>query len=123
MGSFGWYLASVLIILVNFDVKLILQSQVVVGDQRLGGADVARESALRAKRADTRGIWLFFICKKIKYKREDQEWFHFYANLYIKYIDIFRKLEDCYDQIVHPQKRLLLKEMLENCMVRLYESK
>jgi hypothetical protein len=30
------------------------------------------------------------------------EVFQHLACLYIKYIDIHRKLEECYDQIVHP---------------------
>ncbi|KAL4506963.1 hypothetical protein ABPG72_001384 [Tetrahymena utriculariae] len=59
----------------------------------------------------------------MKYKRDSSEWFHFWATLYIKYIDIYKKLEDCYDQLVHPQKRVLLKEMLENVIVRLCETK
>lgn len=59
----------------------------------------------------------------MKYKRDNSEWFHFWATLYIKYIDIYKKLEDAYDQLVHPQKRILLKEMLENVMVRLCETK
>lgn len=57
------------------------------------------------------------------HKRSDMEWFQFYGTLYIKYIDIFRKLEDCHDQMVHPQKRQLLKEMLVNTMVRMCEVK
>lgn len=51
------------------------------------------------------------------------EWFHFHANLYIKYIEVYKKLEDCYDQTVQPQKRTLLREMLENTMVRVIEEK
>ena len=30
------------------------------------------------------------------------EIFQYLASLYIKYIEIYRKLEDCYDQIVQP---------------------
>jgi hypothetical protein len=32
---------------------------------------------------------------------KDQVFQHL-ACLYIKYVDIYRKLEDCYDQMVHP---------------------
>jgi len=32
--------------------------------------------------------------------------FQHFACLYIKYLQIFRKLERCYDGMVHPQKRL-----------------
>lgn len=49
---------------------------------------------------------------QVKYERKDQEWFRFYAHLYIKYIHCYKTLEECYDQLVHPQKRILLKEML-----------
>lgn len=35
----------------------------------------------------------------------------------------YKTLEDCYDQIVHPQKRVLLKEMLESTMLRVVEIK
>jgi hypothetical protein len=45
------------------------------------------------------------------------------ACLYIKYIDIYRKLEDCYDQIVHPQKRIFIKKVIESTMVRICEMK
>ena len=30
------------------------------------------------------------------------EVFQHLASLYVKYIDIYRKLEECYDQMVHP---------------------
>ena len=43
--------------------------------------------------------------------------------LYIKYIDIYRKLEECYDQMVHPQKRLFIKRTLECTMARICEMK
>jgi hypothetical protein len=41
----------------------------------------------------------------------------------VKYVDVYRKLEDCYDQLAHPQKRALLKEMLTNTMIRMCEIK
>lgn len=50
--------------------------------------------------------------KGLKYERKDEEWFRFYAHLYVKYVHCYRILEDCYDQLVHPQKRMLLKDML-----------
>ena len=43
--------------------------------------------------------------------------------MYIKYIQIFRKLEQCYDQIVHPQKREVLKNVLNGCIGRILEIK
>lgn len=59
----------------------------------------------------------------MKYERSEQEWFQYYAHLYIKYIACYKRLEDTYDQMVQPQKRRLVKEMLENVMVRLCELK
>ncbi|KAJ3321918.1 Dynein regulatory complex protein 11 [Boothiomyces sp. JEL0866] len=49
--------------------------------------------------------------------------FQHMAVLYIKYIQLFRKLEDSYDQLLHPQKRRLLKNALIACMGRLVEIK
>ena len=46
------------------------------------------------------------------------EAFQHYACLYIKYMQIFTKLERCYDQMVHPQKRIDVKQVLEVVMVR-----
>lgn len=59
----------------------------------------------------------------MKYERQDQEWFQFYSHLYVKYIQCYKFLEDAYDQLIHPQKRVLLKEMLESTMLRLVEVK
>lgn len=39
--------------------------------------------------------------------------FQLLATMYIKYIQIFRRLEDCYDQVVHPQKRRVLRHVLD----------
>ena len=43
--------------------------------------------------------------------------------LYIKYIEIYRKLEESYDQIVHPQKRIFIKKALESTICRICEIK
>ncbi len=53
----------------------------------------------------------------------DDEIFQHLACLYIKYIDIYRKLETCYDQIVHPQKRRFIKRVLESTICRICEMK
>ncbi|CAF1009153.1 unnamed protein product, partial [Didymodactylos carnosus] len=45
------------------------------------------------------------------------------ATMFVKYVQIFRKLEQCYDQIVHPQKRRLLRVVLDGCMGRILELK
>lgn len=57
------------------------------------------------------------------HKYSEYDMFLHYASLYCKYITSYRKLEECYDQVVHPQKRIPLKEMLENTMVRIIELK
>lgn len=33
---------------------------------------------------------------------QPDEVFQYFASLYIKYIQIYKKLEECYDQMVHP---------------------
>ena len=43
--------------------------------------------------------------------------------MYIKYIQIFRRLELSYDQIVHPQKRRVLRHVLDGVMGRVLELK
>lgn len=43
--------------------------------------------------------------------------------MYVKYIDIYRKLEECYDQMVHPQKRIYIKKVLESTICRICEVK
>ncbi|ELU03195.1 hypothetical protein CAPTEDRAFT_153643 [Capitella teleta] len=49
--------------------------------------------------------------------------FQLLATMYIKYVQIFRKLEHSYDQIVHPQKRRVLRHVLDGCMGRVLELK
>ena len=43
--------------------------------------------------------------------------------MYIKYVQIFRRLEQSYDQIVHPQKRRVLRHVLDGTMGRILELK
>eukprot|EP01135_Chromosphaera_perkinsii_P004720 Nk52_evm31s294 gene=Nk52_evmTU31s294 len=45
------------------------------------------------------------------------------AVLYVKHIQVYRKLEDAYDQIVHPQKRLTLATLLNGVIGRIIEYK
>ena len=54
---------------------------------------------------------------------QPDEAFQHLACLYIKYIDIYRKLEECYDQMVHPQKRIFIKKTLECTICRICELK
>ena len=44
--------------------------------------------------------------------------FQKFATMYINYVLIFRKLEECYDQVVHPQKRRLIRHILDGTMGR-----
>ncbi|KAH7307451.1 hypothetical protein KP509_22G059500 [Ceratopteris richardii] len=44
-----------------------------------------------------------------------------YSVLYVRYIQIYRKMEDCFDQIVHAQKRIDLRRTLEACIGRILE--
>ncbi len=46
-----------------------------------------------------------------------------YSFLYVKYLQAYQKLQDCYDQHVHPQKRIDIKVTLESVMSRLIEIK
>lgn len=41
----------------------------------------------------------------------------------MRYIEIYKNLEDVYDQMLHPQKRRDLKSILESCLGRLIEIK
>ena len=56
-------------------------------------------------------------------KVEPVDAFNHWACLYIKYVQCFDKLEKSYDSIVHPQKRLLLKNILVTVMARVVELK
>lgn len=44
-----------------------------------------------------------------------------WAVIYIRYLQIFRRLEAAYDQVVHPQKRQDIRRALEACMGRALE--
>merc|ERR1719478_906743 len=54
-------------------------------------------------------------------EQDKHEQFQLYATLYIRYLQIFRKLEESYDQMVHPQKRMDIKKALEAVMGRVLE--
>uniref|UniRef100_A0A8D0GKE3 IQ motif containing with AAA domain 1 n=1 Tax=Sphenodon punctatus TaxID=8508 RepID=A0A8D0GKE3_SPHPU len=45
--------------------------------------------------------------------------FQMLGTFYIKYVQIFRNLETAYDQIVHPQKRLVIRQVLDGVMGQL----
>lgn len=45
------------------------------------------------------------------------------ATFYLRYLKIFHSLEEVYDQVVHPQKRRVVRQVLEGVMGRLVELK
>ena len=49
--------------------------------------------------------------------------FQHYGALYVKYMQIFKKLEECYDCMVHPQKRIDIMRILKITMCRVVELK
>ncbi|NP_083398.2 dynein regulatory complex protein 11 isoform 1 [Mus musculus] len=49
--------------------------------------------------------------------------FQMLATFYINYVQIFRNMENVYDQIVHPQKRMLIRKVLDGVMGRILELK
>lgn len=49
--------------------------------------------------------------------------FQHLAMLYVRYIQIFRQLEMVYDQVVHPQKRRVIRAILDGVMGRVLELK
>lgn len=53
----------------------------------------------------------------------DKAMFDHLAKLYIRYIETYKKLEDVYDQILHPQKRAALFPILKNTLQRVLELK
>lgn len=55
--------------------------------------------------------------------QDNVEKFQHYSTMYIRYLQVFRKLEESYDQMVHPQKRMDIKKALEAVMGRLLEVK
>lgn len=54
----------------------------------------------------------------LKIVKPEEEWFKYYGKLYLFYVDAYRALEDAYDQLLHPQKRKLMRRMLEHVMLR-----
>lgn len=45
------------------------------------------------------------------------------AVLFVRYIQVFRQLEKVYDQVVHPQKRTVIRAILEGVIGRVLELK
>ncbi|XP_076620749.1 dynein regulatory complex protein 11 [Colletes latitarsis] len=45
------------------------------------------------------------------------------SELYVKYIIVSNKMELCYDQVIQPQKRILIRQLLDSCLGRILELK
>jgi hypothetical protein len=43
--------------------------------------------------------------------------------MYVKYVQAFRKLEECYDQVTQSQKRRILRQVLDGVIGRIIELK
>uniref|UniRef100_A0A8C0H1G8 IQ motif containing with AAA domain 1 like n=1 Tax=Chelonoidis abingdonii TaxID=106734 RepID=A0A8C0H1G8_CHEAB len=56
-------------------------------------------------------------------EKDQRLFFHMLATLFLRYTQILRCLETCYDQMVHPQKRRVLQHMLDGVMGRVLELK
>ena len=56
-------------------------------------------------------------------EKERNTAFKVIAKIYIRYIVIYQNLDLCYDQMVHPQKRLLLRSLLDSTIGRIIELK
>uniref|UniRef100_A0A8D0HBU7 IQ motif containing with AAA domain 1 like n=1 Tax=Sphenodon punctatus TaxID=8508 RepID=A0A8D0HBU7_SPHPU len=58
-----------------------------------------------------------------KPERDRALFFHTLATLFLRYVQIARRLEACYDQMVQPQKRRGLRYMLDSVLGRVLELK
>ncbi|XP_058246576.1 dynein regulatory complex protein 11 isoform X2 [Hemibagrus wyckioides] len=56
-------------------------------------------------------------------ERDRVVFFQRLTTMYVRYVRIFRQLEEAYDQIVHPQKRRLIRGVLDGVMGRVLELK
>lgn len=56
-------------------------------------------------------------------QRDRLQVFQTLSSFYLKYLQIMRNLEEVYDQMVHPQKRRVVRMVLEGIMGRLLELK
>lgn len=52
-----------------------------------------------------------------------KDWTNYFVSLYIKYVDILKRVEDCYDQTTHPQMRKMLMRFLKNLLCRVVQVK
>jgi SpoVK/Ycf46/Vps4 family AAA+-type ATPase len=50
-----------------------------------------------------------------------EEWFKHFSLIYIAYLEIYKNLEDCFENCIQPQKRVLMKSTLISVIKRLLE--
>ncbi|XP_031839802.2 dynein regulatory complex protein 11 isoform X1 [Nomia melanderi] len=58
-----------------------------------------------------------------KPQRDRKKARNIHTELYVRYIIISNKLELCYDQVIQPQKRILIRRLLDSCLGRILELK
>ncbi|KAK6634163.1 hypothetical protein RUM44_004771 [Polyplax serrata] len=63
------------------------------------------------------------ILQTSKPQRERAEAFQGVSELYVKYITVVNKLDQCYDQILQPQKRIIIRKLLDATIGRVLEMK
>ncbi len=56
-------------------------------------------------------------------ERDRVVFFQRLATFYVRYVQIFRQLEEAYDQSVHPQKRRAIRQVLDSVIGRVLELK
>lgn len=77
---------------------------------------VAQTSLTEAIQADT-------VLQGAKPQKDRRKAHDVVSALYVKYILACNKLEQCYDQVIQPQKRLLIKKSLDATLGRVLELK
>lgn len=75
----------------------------------------------QAMLADT--IQIDTVLQNAKPQKDRKKAHDVISTLYVKYIVACNKLEQCYDQIIQPQKRLLIKKSLNASLGRILELK
>ncbi|KAG5850704.1 dynein regulatory complex protein 11 [Anguilla rostrata] len=63
------------------------------------------------------------LAEQVHPERDRVVFFQCLVTLYVRYVKIFRQLEEAYDQIVHPQKRRVIRAVLDGVMGRVLELK
>ncbi len=61
--------------------------------------------------------------KSVKNQKSNKYWFNHFSLCYIKYLHIYRNMEDCFENSNNPQKKQILKDMLDNLIKRILKVK